>query len=178
MVYLMTQIDKSITDGDSVQQAYNKLPGMEPSAQTDRSILKYATASTHPRRGVWVWPTSMAAAILVSLGIFSQMTHILPSGSYPRLPIEEPQPRVQRPVVPSGEFDQSAAMQPQTIVVEVAGRSREAWIEHLQGLLESDETGRFAQDLMTARLAYPDLELPDEMRVWLEQQRAKNPSGD
>ena len=144
----MKPFDQPFPGGEPMERAYQNLPKAEPSAELDQAILRYAKASTKPGRGAWVWPVSMAAAIIVSVGIFSQMTHILPSGSYPRSPIVESEPREPRSVVASGEFDQSSAMQSQTIVVEVPGRSADEWINHLQDLAEQDNAVEFFQRLV------------------------------
>jgi hypothetical protein len=154
--------------GDTVRQAYNGLSPIEPTTEMDQVILKYARASTRASRNRWVWPASLAAGILVTLGIVSQMAQIVPSGSYPRSPVLETVTREPRAAAASGEFNQSQVMQSQTIEVKVPGRSVDAWLEQLQNLAEQGKSKEFVQALKDARQDYPDLELPQALSAWAE----------
>lgn len=163
--------DNNFPGGDPVRQAYNGLAPIEPTTDMNQAVLKYARASTRPSRRQWVWPASLAAGILVTLGIVSQMAQIVPSGPYPRSPVVEVAPRVPRAVAASGEFDQSQVMQTQTIEVTVPGRSADTWLEHLQKLAEQGKPQEFAQAVNEARQDYPDLVLPQTLRTWAEANR-------
>jgi len=151
-----------------VQQAYEALPPVDPSPAMDRAILRYARASTRPSRRIWAWPASLAAALLVTLGIVSQMTQVLPSGSYPRSPVVESSRRVPRPVAASGGLDRAPSLYGQVIEVNVAARSVEEWLRLLDQLAANNQTDEFRQALIDARADYPDLTLPVSLQQWLQ----------
>ena len=61
-----------IRDDAPILVNYDQFKDDEPSAALDDAILSYARASTK-KQGRWIWPVSMAAGLLLTVGFFAKM---------------------------------------------------------------------------------------------------------
>ena len=150
--------------------AVARLDCPEPRPEVDHAVLEYArrhVAPQHRASPAWVWPLSLAAAVVVCVGVFFQIARLMP---------QPPTVVVMAPPAPQAAERPDPAVGRETPHDAVTGSLSEAFEPHptlpdrwrltLEGHVRAGDTAGFVTTYKAMREAGVTAPLPQPIHDW------------
>lgn len=137
------------------------LPAPVPSARADRRILARAELAVDRAQGPrwYAWPASIAAALVVCVGLVAQMAGLLPTD---KTVVRVPPATAPAPTLEAASLEGAQALRrPRASYGSLAGPELE---QELTAAMEADDPARFARLLDEN----PGYELRPELQAWAQ----------
>ncbi len=168
-------LDEYLRGDSALARAYRETGREEPPAHLDAAILAQARAATAPRRGSkprWLMPLSLAATVVLSIGVVLLMSKqgVAPESMEPppsvvpapavteKAPVAMPKAVVTPKEMPAVTPKETPRFEPREVAIPPK-KSPEAWLAEIEALRKAGKHAEADAELEKFRQRYPDYPL-------------------
>jgi hypothetical protein len=179
-------LDEYLRGDSPLSRAYRETGREEPPAHLDAAILAQAKAAAAPRRGSkprWLMPLSLAATVVLSIGVVLLMSREgvapvpmetplpmpvapVPTPTAPaapavveKAPVVTPKATVTPKEVPAVTPKEVPRFEPREVVIPPKARTPEVWLAEIEALRKAGKHAEADAELAKFRQRYPDYPL-------------------